>query len=271
MVRLIRKVAFSSGHRYWRSDLSIEDNRRLFGKWASPFNHGHNYVLEVTTRGEVKASDGMVVNIKDIDAVLQDRIVAVYDQKSLNDEIPAFAHASPSLENLLIDILGRLDDLPDGIELTRLVLHETETLSAAWTPETMTLTRTYEFAASHRLHLPALTDAENVELFGKCNNPMGHGHNYLLEVTVEGQPDARSGMLVDLEVLDRIVEEQIVDRYDHRNLNTDVPELSGKNPTSELVALAIFDRLAASLPVKLHSVTLRETARNAFEVLASER
>src|SRR5207244_4052673 len=88
----------------------------------------------------------------------------------------------------------------------------------------MTLTRTYEFAASHRLHVPTLTDEQNVELFGKCNNPAGHGHNYVLEVTVQGEPDPRTGMMADLETLDRIVEELVVDRYDHKHLNVDIPE-----------------------------------------------
>jgi 6-pyruvoyltetrahydropterin/6-carboxytetrahydropterin synthase len=132
----------------------------------------------------------------------------------------------------------------------------------------MTLTRVYEFAASHRLHSPSLSDATNIELFGKCNNAAGHGHNYLLEVTVEGVPDEQTGMMVDLGSLDAKVNELVVDRYDHKNFNVDIPEFEGRPTTSELVAQEIFDRLAPALPAKLHRIRLHETARNIFEVEA---
>ncbi|MBZ0213991.1 MAG: 6-carboxytetrahydropterin synthase [Nitrospirae bacterium] len=130
----------------------------------------------------------------------------------------------------------------------------------------MSLTRTYEFAASHRLHSPHLSDEENVRAYGKCNHVHGHGHNYVLEVTVSGEPDPASGMLVDLDHLDAVVEREVVDRYDHRNLDVDVEELRGRVTTSENVAKAIFDRLDASLGRSLSRVRLLETARNAFEV-----
>jgi 6-pyruvoyltetrahydropterin/6-carboxytetrahydropterin synthase len=269
-VRLIRKVSFSSGHRYWLPRFSEAANRALFGRWASPFNHGHNYVLEVAVAGTVQPETGMVVNIKDIDAILQERIVALLDQKSLNDEIPAFRDLAPSLENLLEFIRHRLGPLPDGVCLDRLTLYETpllwgtlERLKDDWT---MTLTRSYEFAASHRLHNPTISKEENLELYGKCNNPAGHGHNYVLEVTVSGKPDPVTGMLADLEALDKVVEERVVDRYDHRNLSEDLPEFAGKIATSEVVAQQIWTELEGALPAKLVRVRLQETARNVFEI-----
>ncbi len=269
-VRLLRRVSFSSGHRYWLASLSESENRALFGRWASPFNHGHNYVLEVGVSGAVRPETGMVVNIKDIDAILQERVVAHLDQRSLNDEIPEFAERAPSLENLLLYIRGRIGPVPEGTQLDRLTLFETPLLWGAlelkneeWT---MTLTRSYEFAASHRLHNPTLSEPENLELYGKCNNRAGHGHNYVLEVTVAGEPDARSGMLVDLEALDRVVEERIVDRYDHRNLSEDLPEFAGRIATSEVVVQRIWDDLAEHLPAMLARIRLQETARNVFEV-----
>jgi 6-pyruvoyltetrahydropterin/6-carboxytetrahydropterin synthase len=264
-------VSFSSGHRYWQDELSPEQNQALFGGWASPYNHGHNYVLDVETRGPIDPATGMVVNIKDIDAVLQDRVVLPFNQKSLNDEVSEFSHRAPSIENLLDVIRARLTDLPRGVDLVGLTLHETDRLSGNWTPTAMTLTRTYEFAASHRLHVQELSQEENVALFGKCNNAMGHGHNYSLEVTVGGIPDQQSGMLCDLTLLDSVVEREIIDRYDHKNLNFDIAELAGQNPTSEVVGLAIFDRLQKAIPDQLVKIKLHETARNAFEVRADER
>jgi 6-pyruvoyltetrahydropterin/6-carboxytetrahydropterin synthase len=270
-VRLIRRVAFSAGHRYWRSARSEEENRRLFGRWASPYNHGHNYVLEAEIEGPVDEQTGMVVNIKDLDAILQSRVVAVLDQKSLNDEVEWFADRIPSLENLLLFLEEAIGEPPSGSRLRRLRLDEMPTLWAELTQNgtrTMTLTRTYEFAASHRLHHAGLPEERNQELYGKCSNPAGHGHNYILEVTVEGDPDPETGMLVDLEALDRAVEERIVNRYDHRNLSVDLPEFHGKVATSEVVAQQIWKDLEGALPAKLARIRLHETARNAFEVVA---
>ena len=127
------------------------------------------------------------------------------------------------------------------------------------------LTRTYEFSAAHRLHSAALSDEENLELFGKCNSPYGHGHNYKLDVTVQGKVDERTGMMVDLATLDRIVEEEVVRRYDHRNLNHDCEEYRELNPTSENVVKVIWRRLERRLiGPALYKVALRETDRNCF-------
>lgn len=271
-VSLTRKISFSSGHRYWDASLTPEQNRERFGKWASPYNHGHNYVCQVTTSGLVQPENGMVVNIKFIDDILKDQVIKVYDQKSINDEIPEFAHLSPSLENILRDLWQRIEPaLPSEVALTNLKLEETPLLYAELDEDKkMTLTRTYEFAASHRLHASGLTHEENLKLFGKCNNPNGHGHNYVLEVTVGGVPGADSGMLVDLVALDSAVNAAVVDRYDHKNLDQDVPELTGQNTTSEIVALTIFQQLDGKLPATLERVRLWETARNMFEVTRSD-
>lgn len=274
-VRLTRRVAFSSGHRYWVHGLSDKENMRLFGKYASPFNHGHNYQLDVSVEGAVDPGTGMVINIKAIDDILRNTIVRQFDSKSINDEIEHFRNRPSSVENLISYIAECLSEpplLPAEVRMTGLRLEETPTLYVEYEPgldtTAMTLTRCYEFAASHRLHNSLLSDAENVELFGKCNNAAGHGHNYVLEVSVSGEPETRTGMLVNLEELDRIVHEVVVNRYDHKNLNVDIQEFEGQVPSSEIVALEIFNRLKRALPVKLERIRLHETARNIFEVRA---
>jgi 6-pyruvoyltetrahydropterin/6-carboxytetrahydropterin synthase len=268
-VILDRQTSFSSGHRYWDPALSDAENRALYGRWASQFNHGHNYVLRAAVAGEVDYKTGMVVNIKDIDAILIERIRVRFDQKSINDEVPELAGKTPCLENLLAHFADVLTELPAGAELTSLKLEETPLLYGEWHKETdmTTLTRIYEFAASHRLHSDALSAAENEELFSKCWNPEGHGHNYLLEVTVSGRPDERTGMITSIDDLDKRVHELVVDRYDHKNLNRDVPELVGKVPTSEVVSEEIFAQLDGNLPAQLERVRLHETARSSFEVV----
>jgi 6-pyruvoyltetrahydropterin/6-carboxytetrahydropterin synthase len=131
----------------------------------------------------------------------------------------------------------------------------------------VTLTRRYRFAASHRLHTDALSVEENARLYGKCNNPFGHGHDYVLDVTVTGPVDP-SGQIVNREALDALVREQVLVRLDHRNLNCDVPELRQKVATTENLASAIEKMLTAqwTLPASLARVRISETERNTFEL-----
>lgn len=212
----------------------------------------------------------MVVNIKDIDDFLQREIVSRFDQRSINDQVPEFETRMPTTESLLLHFAEIMKSMMLPVETTHIRLDETSRLFGEWTKEKnmLTLTRVYEFCASHRLHADQLSNEENVELFGKCNNPSGHGHNYILEVTISGKPNEQTGMIVDISALDRVVNEKIVDRYDHRYLNVDLPEFAGINPTSEAVALQIFSSLQSSLPAKLERIKLYETARSAFEVTA---
>ena len=124
----------------------------------------------------------------------------------------------------------------------------------------VTITRKIEFAASHRYHNPALSDAENRRIFGKCNNPHGHGHNYVLEVTVAGEPDARTGMIIDLQELKELLQSEILERMDHRFLNYEVAELKGRIPTTETVAMTIWELLEPKIQrARLHRVRLYET------------
>jgi 6-pyruvoyltetrahydropterin/6-carboxytetrahydropterin synthase len=267
-VLLERKVSFSSGHRYWREDLTPEENKGLYGPWASPFNHGHNYVLWVGAEGPLDERTGMVVNIKRIDDCLKEVVAARFDQKSINDEVLEMKGVSPSVENLLRHFASCLSDLPGEARLVRLKLEETPLFYGEWFAENnmITLTRSYEFAASHRLHSEHLSSAENIGLYGKCNHIHGHGHNYVLEVTITGEIDPATGMMADLSALDEAVEERVLDRYDHKNLDVDVEELLGRVTTSEVVAQAIFDQLYERVPGDLCRVRLFETPRSAFEV-----
>ncbi|MBC7925646.1 MAG: 6-carboxytetrahydropterin synthase [Bryobacteraceae bacterium] len=134
----------------------------------------------------------------------------------------------------------------------------------------MRITRVYRFSSSHRLHAPSLTEGENQELYGKCNNPWGHGHDYTLHITVEGEPDSETGRIVGPGVLDRYVEKKIISVFDHRDINTDVPGFQGV-PTTENLAVHIVGRLQEEWQptlgsTKLFRVYVQETPRNTFEV-----
>jgi 6-pyruvoyltetrahydropterin/6-carboxytetrahydropterin synthase len=134
------------------------------------------------------------------------------------------------------------------------------------------VTRRYRFAASHRLDSATFSAEENRALYGKCNNPYGHGHDYVLEVSVVGPIDVRFGQVVNIGALDRLVHGQILNDFDHRYLNVDVPEFQALVPTSENILRVIEDRLGESWPrewPRLDAIRLRETARNAFELKVS--
>src|SRR5437764_6645836 len=122
------------------------------------------------------------------------------------------------------------------------------------------LTRKAEFAASHYYHNPAFTPEENLRVFGKCANLNGHGHNYILEVTVKGQLNERTGFVVDLKELKDIMNREVVDAMDHRHLNKEVPEFATMIPTTENIAIVAWKRLETRIKVaKLHRVRVYES------------
>lgn len=139
----------------------------------------------------------------------------------------------------------------------------------------MQLTRKYRFCASHRLHSSQLSDEENREVYGKCNNPYGHGHDYVLEVSVSGPVDGATGRVVDLAALDDLVQERILKDLDHRFLNVEVPEFASLSPTTENLSLVVERRLEEAWPQAfptgpgLARIRIQETKRNTIEVRAS--
>lgn len=135
------------------------------------------------------------------------------------------------------------------------------------------VTRKYRFSASHRLHAASLSEAQNFEIYGKCNNPYGHGHNYEIEVTATGPVEARSGRAVDCALLDKLVEDQVLRPFDHRNLNEESAAFRNAVPTTENLAQEIYNRLKhewrSVFPDQwplLEKVRIVETPRNIFEV-----
>lgn len=128
------------------------------------------------------------------------------------------------------------------------------------------VTRREVFSASHRLYNEKFSDKENERVFGKCNNPNGHGHNYTLEVVVAGEINPETGYLIDLKKLKEIIIEHVIKKVDHKNLNLDVDFLRGKIPTAENIAIGIWDQLAGKIPGgKLYSIKLYETENNYVE------
>jgi 6-pyruvoyltetrahydropterin/6-carboxytetrahydropterin synthase len=271
MIYLSRKFSFSAAHVYHVPSWSDEENRRVFGACNNPHGHGHDYSLEVIIRGEINEKTGMVVNIQEIDHIVKNRIAQELDGKFLNREHPFFQKEIPTTENIVRYLWNALQhDLLHG-ELYKIRLWENPFLYAEKEKEAMVyLTRKYHFCTAHRLHSEQLSSEENEKVFGKCNNPHGHGHNYYLGVTVAGEPDPLTGMIIHLGILDQIVESRVVQKFDHKHLNLDTAEFRFLNPTSENMVIVIWQLLSPDLP-SLYKIGLWETEKNYFEYFGPRR
>jgi 6-pyruvoyltetrahydropterin/6-carboxytetrahydropterin synthase len=206
---------------------------------------------------------------------IREQVTAQLDFRCLNGVWPEFELERPeamlpTTEALALAIWRRL---APHLPLLGLRLHETDTLWADVLGDSMEafLTIRTHFAAAHRLARPELTAEQNDAIYGKCARPHGHGHNYLLEVTVRGGIDPRTGMVCDLAALQERVDALVVEPFDHTFLNKDVAHFATTVPTAENIALHIADLLSApvaELGATLHKIRLQESPNNAAEVFA---
>jgi 6-pyruvoyltetrahydropterin/6-carboxytetrahydropterin synthase len=271
---ITRRAAFSASHFYRLPELSEPENLQRFGSCSREPGHGHNYELIVAMGGGLDA-DGMVLNLSDVKHAIRRQVTDQLDFRCLNQAWPEFDLSRPegmlpTTEALALAIWRRL---APHLPLMGLRLHETDQLWADVLGDTMEafLTVRTHFAAAHRLARPELSPEENDAIYGKCARPHGHGHNYLLEVTVRGSIDPRTGMVCDLAVLQGLVDELVVEPFDHTFLNKDVPHFASTVPTAENIALHIADLLSAPIAgigASLHKVRLQESPNNAAEVFA---
>lgn len=130
----------------------------------------------------------------------------------------------------------------------------------------ISLTRRYHFSASHRLHTSKLSEAENRRIYGKCSNPYGHGHNYVVEVTLAGPVDPETGMIANLAELDPFVQREVIEPFDHKFLNEEVPEFRTEVATTENLCREIFRRLKNFPAARVEKIRVEETSKNSFEM-----
>jgi 6-pyruvoyltetrahydropterin/6-carboxytetrahydropterin synthase len=265
MVHATRRFEFSAAHRYWRDDWTAEENERVFGRCSSRYGHGHNYTLDVTVVGRPDPVTGMVMNMTDLKALVNE-VLEEFDHRHLNEDTPYFKERIPTTENL-VRVLWQLvaPRLPAGVRLARLRLYELPELWADYDGSDETqFARSYSFSAAHRLHAPGLSDEENRALYGKCNNPNGHGHNYTLEVHVLGKIDPATGMVIDLTQMDAAVH-QVIDELDHHHLDREIAAFASTPSTGEAIVLYLWDALTPQFEGRLAHLKLWETRRNCFE------
>jgi len=267
-----RRAQFSASHRYWLPELSEAENIQQFGPCTRTPGHGHNYVVFVSLAGELNEY-GMVQNLSKVKQVIKQEITSQLDFSYLNDVWPEFQQTLPTTENIARVIWQRLyAHLP----LVRVQLFEHPELWADYQGNGMDayLTISTHFSAAHRLAHPDLSYEENYEIYDKCARPNGHGHNYHLEVTVKGEIDPRTGMIVDLGALQQVISDQVVEPFDHTFLNKDIPYFAKVVPTAENIALHISNLLRSpiqKLGAELHKIKLIESPNNSCEIYCSQQ
>jgi 6-pyruvoyltetrahydropterin/6-carboxytetrahydropterin synthase len=256
MFRLTRAVRFAVNQQE-DEQLSAAPANSYAG-YPSLTGAGQHFELAVTLAGELDARSSYLINIKRI------------DQRVREIGIPLVADAVRRGRFRPGPVLSRLHEVLlhawPGLLLERMQLSLTPFL--AWSIHSseapmLRLSQKFEFAASHRLHNPQLGDEENRNTFGKCNNPYGHGHNYELQVTLISRPHA-SGQLIGVPAFERIVAETVIDRFDHRNLNLELPEFRELIPSVENIAMVIYRLLKPKFeqtPAELAAVTVWETPK----------
>lgn len=262
-----RRAQFSASHRYWLPELSEAENQQQFGRGAQFPGHGHNYVLFVSLEGDLDEY-GMVQNLSQVKKVIKQEVISQLDYAYLNHTWLDFQETLPTTENIARVIWQKLAPY---LPLVKIQLFEHPELWADYLGNGMEayLTVSTHFSAAHRLAHPQLSYDQNCEIYGKCARPNGHGHNYHIEVTVKGEIDPRTGMIVDLGELQKVIDDYVVEPFDHTFLNKDIPYFDQVVPTAENIAIYIRQLLQSpiqELGAKLHKVKLIESPNNSCEV-----
>jgi len=251
---------FSAARRTISPLLSAEENARLFGQATSI--HGHNYRARLTYRSPktFSAQELPLVRYDAIDGcvrALQDEL----DHRYLNEDVPGLGNRPMTTESLAEFIYQRASSMAP---LDRVRLHEREDFFAeVWKNSAIFLGMRIAFHAAHRLCAATLSDAENVKLYGKCNNPSGHGHGYLTETTIGGEHDARSGTLYDFVEFRKAIMESLKPWRD-RHLDLETEDFCNAPSTGENIVRALWPKIDNRLKQRLVRLRLWETANNRF-------
>ncbi len=244
MIQLSREIRFA----LTSTENQTSGNQK--NTWAAyPATHRivPHLVLAAVVQGEPDPLTGYLCNVTLIDQALRkfvfENLIPNLENLPLNQ--------LPSAESITRQAFAAMNDsLPDGPRLVRVSLHLSPYLGYAAEseyPSMIELTQQFEFSAAHRLHCDSLTDEENIATFGKCNNPSGHGHNYVVEVTVAREVTTDDATVIEIDRLAEIVNTNVIDPLDHKNLNTDIAHFANTNPSVENIACAVFDWLSPDI------------------------
>ena len=238
--------------------LSAEENARLFGESISI--HGHNYHARLTFRAERFDRKTPLVGYDAIDACVR-AMRTELDHRYLNEDVTGLKDRPITTESLATYIYERVNGM---MSLQRVRLHERQDFFAeAWEGNVILLGLQVPFYAAHRLHAATLSDAQNASLYGKCNNPLGHGHRYVTETTIGGDYNARSGTLYDFVAFRKGIE-QSLEPWRDRHLDLETKDFRNAPSTGENIVRALWPGIDNRLSQRLVRLRLWETANNRF-------
>ncbi len=261
-----RRFSFSASHRLGVPGWSDDQNRSTFGREADGrYGHGHNFVANFGFKGEVDRRTGMMVNLAEIKTRVRGLLERRFDHRFLNGDTPPFDRINPTTENLALALLEEARALFTDSPAQPVVCHLSESASSeatAFSNGSVERHLWIDFSAARRTHVPGLTDEQNRDLFGRAASPAGHGHHYRLRATWSGQPDQRTGQLID-EAAARQSLDRLRDELDHRNLSVELDAFKAQPNTTEVLAGLLFDRLHAASSAS--RVTLHENPAFAVE------
>ena len=212
---LTKRIEFCASHRYHNPNWDDEKNRQIFGPCNNKNSHGHNYMLEVTLRGAIDPVTGMIINLYDLKHTLTD-ILKEFDHKYLNLDTPYFTERIPTTENLALtlwDILGKHPDIP---VLDRIRLYEDDTLYTDVTKEGLN-------GSADSSRMPHADITKQYKFSAAKNLPTGQstGHNYTVDITINGPVDHDTGQVINIQALDQLVQARVLSRFDKQNLSLD--------------------------------------------------
>jgi 6-pyruvoyltetrahydropterin/6-carboxytetrahydropterin synthase len=251
---------FSAARKTMSPRLSPEENARLFGSATSI--HGHNYRVRLTYRSPevLSAQDPPLVRYDAVDACLR-ALHDELDHRYLNEDVAGLVNRPITTESLADYIYQRASTMTP---LDRIRLHErADFFAEMWKTGGVFLGMRMAFYAAHRLYVATLSDAENTRLYGKCNNPRGHGHGYLTETTIGGEYDARSGTLYDFVALRKAIQESL-ETWRDRHLDLETEDFRGAPSTGENIVRALWSKIDNRMNQQLVRLRLWETANNRF-------
>lgn len=267
MLELSRTVRFCLNDVSPASRVSLDTPKHnTHAAWPAMRGLGRYYELRVTCAGEADPATGYFINIKRIDEAVREHVLPDLESWVAAPEGAAGVPMGELMRQIFVSLH---EPLRGAVSAVTLVLTPTYnlTIRSIDDMDRVILRQRYEFSAAHRLHVPGKSDEENRKLFGKCNNPAGHGHNYGVEVAVSCPLDPQ-GAILSPEELDAVVNKRVIDRLDHKHLNVDVPEFRELNPSVENIAKVVWDFLAPHLGeagpaegARLHELSVWETEK----------
>lgn len=270
--RLTKRIEFCASHRYYNDSWDEAQNRTVFGPCIN--EHGHNYLLEVTIQGKVDGTTGMIINLYDLKEILSD-VLEEFDHRNLNLDTPYFKTKIPTTENIAWVLWTILSQRQEVGELAAIRLYETETRFAEITasssrsstsnsPE-VCVTHRYHFTTGSQLDLARTPKAQEQQGLDEAYNANRLGATYALDVTIRGGIDPSTGRITDTPLLDHLINNQVIQRFDHQELQQD-PGFQDHAPSPENLTRVIWELLVQNIPGgQLDTITLRETEGQIIE------